>query len=102
MLEKLGYRVSTAENGLEALGMIRELPVDLVFMDIQMPIMDGYETSLAIRALGGRFAQLPIIALTANVFAEDSERALHAGMDDHMGKPVEVPQLLATMMHWIG
>ena len=45
---------------------------------------------------------LPIIALTANVFAEDSERALHAGMDDHMGKPVEVPQLLATMMHWIG
>ena len=45
---------------------------------------------------------LPIIALTANVFAEDSERALHAGMDDHMGKPVEVPQHLATMMHWIG
>ena len=45
---------------------------------------------------------LPIIALTANVFAEDSERALHAGMDAHMGKPVEVPQLLATMMHWIG
>ena len=45
---------------------------------------------------------LPIIALTANVFAEDSERALHAGMDAHMGKPVEMPQLLATMMHWIG
>ena len=45
---------------------------------------------------------LPIIALTANVFAEDSERALRAGMDAHMGKPVEVPQLLATMMHWIG
>ena len=43
-----------------------------------------------------------VSALTANVFAEDSERALHAGMDDHMGKPVEVPQLLATMMHWIG
>ncbi len=45
---------------------------------------------------------LPIIALTVNVFAEDSERALRAGMDVHMGKPVEVPRLLATMMHWIG
>lgn len=45
---------------------------------------------------------LPIIVLTANVFAEDSERALRAGMDAHMGKPVEVPRLLATMMHWIG
>lgn len=45
---------------------------------------------------------LPIIALTANVFAEDNERALRAGMDAHMGKPVEVPRLLATMMHWIG
>ena len=46
---------------------------------------------------------MPLVKpLTANVFAEDSERALHAGMDDHMGKPVEVPQLLATMMHWIG
>ena len=94
MLEKLGYRVSTAENGLEALGMIRELPVDLVFMDIQMPIMDGYETSLAIRALGGRFAQLPIIALTANAMESDRERCLTVGMTDYLSKPMAKDKLM--------
>lgn len=66
--------------------------------------MDGYEAAGRIRQYEKKLKRkhLPIIALTANVFAEDSERALRAGMDAHMGKPVEVPQLLATMMHWIG
>ena len=78
--------------------------VDVVLMDVQMPEMDGYEAAGRIRQYEKKLKRkhLPIIALTANVFAEDSERALRAGMDAHMGKPVEVPQLLATMMHWIG
>ena len=94
MLEKLGYQVSTAENGLEALGMVQELHVDLVFMDIQMPIMDGYETSLAIRALGGRFTTLPIIALTANAMESDRERCLAVGMTDYLSKPMPKDKLM--------
>ena len=75
-----------------------------VYDDPVVRSMDGYEAAGRIRQYEKKLKRkhLPIIALTANVFAEDSERALRAGMDAHMGKPVEVPQLLATMMHWIG
>ena len=100
-------RKRRAVNGTEAVRLVQNNPedyFDLVFMDVQMPEMDGYEAAGRIRQYEKKLKRkhLPIIALTANVFAEDSERALRAGMDAHMGKPVEVPQLLATMMHWIG
>lgn len=107
LIRETGISIEEAVNGKEAVRLVQNNPedyFDLVFMDVQMPEMDGYEAVGRIRQYEKKLKRkhLPIIALTANVFAEDSERALRAGMDAHMGKPVEVPQLLATMMHWIG
>ena len=107
LIRETGISIEEAVNGKEAVRLVQNNPedyFDLVFMDVQMPEMDGYEAAGRIRQYEKKLKRkhLPIIALTANVFAEDSERALRAGMDAHMGKPVEVPQLLATMMHWIG
>ena len=87
--------------------LTKELAADeaiAVYDDPVVRSMDGYEAAGRIRQYEKKLKRkhLPIIALTANVFAEDSERALRAGMDAHMGKPVDVPRLLATMMHWIG
>src|SRR5262249_30880185 len=79
MLEKLGCRVDVAVNGSEALEMVELLPYDLVFMDCQMPVMDGYAATGRIRAMAGR-STLPIVGLTASGFAEDRERCLAAGM----------------------
>ncbi len=97
VLEKLGYRVSTAENGLEALDMLRVENFAMVFLDVQMPVMDGYETSRTIRAMGGRFSDLPIIALTANAMESDRERCLAAGMTDYLPKPLPKDRLLAIL-----
>lgn len=107
LIRETGISIEEAVNGKEAVRLVQNNPeehFDIVFMDVQMPEMDGYEAAGRIRQYEKKLKRkhLPIIALTANVFAEDSERALRAGMDAHMGKPVEVPQLLATMMHWIG
>ena len=107
LIRETGISIEEAVNGKEAVRLVQNNPeehFDIVFMDVQMPEMDGYEAAGRIRQYEKKLKRkhLPIIALTANVFAEDSERALHAGMDAHMGKPVEMPQLLATMMHWIG
>ena len=87
--------------------LTKELAADEAIAVYDNPVvrsMDGYEAAGRIRQYEKKLKRkhLPIIALTANVFAEDSERALRAGMDAHMGKTGEVPQLLATMMHWIG
>jgi signal transduction histidine kinase/ActR/RegA family two-component response regulator len=88
-LERLGCRVDVASDGVEALTRIEETPYDLVFMDLQMPRMDGIQTTLAIRererAHGRR---LPIVAMTAHAFPEDRRRCLDAGMDDHVSKPL--------------
>ncbi len=97
LLEKLGFRVSTAENGLEALDLVRSEDFDMIFMDVQMPMMDGYETSRTIRAMGGKFADLPIIALTANAMENDRERCLEAGMTDYLPKPLPRDRLLAVL-----
>ena len=73
----------------------------MAFMDMQMPILDGCGAATAIRAYetaSGDGAHLPIVALTANVFAEDSDRVMKAGMDAHLGKPIELPKLLALMV----
>lgn len=107
LIRETGISIEEAVNGKEAVRLVQNNPeehFDIVFMDVQMPEMDGYEAAGRIRQYEKKLKRkhLPIIALTANVFAEDSERALRAGMDAHMGKPVEMPQLLATMMHWIG
>lgn len=82
-----------AENGLDAIRLIQQQPFDMVIMDIQMPIMDGYEASKGIRALGGDYADIPIIAVTANTGTQDIQRALKAGMNDHVSKPISRHQL---------
>ena len=84
------YMVS---NGREAIKMVQQKAFDLVLMDIQMPIMDGYEACRGIRALGGEYLKLPIIAVTANTTSQDIQKALNAGMNDHISKPISRQRL---------
>jgi signal transduction histidine kinase/ActR/RegA family two-component response regulator len=100
LLKKLGGEVDTAHNGLEAIDAVSSRMYDLVLMDCHMPEMDGFEATRAIRAKGGAFSVLPIVALTADVMAEDKERCLAAGMNDYLAKPIQVPELIAVLERW--
>jgi CheY-like chemotaxis protein/nitrogen-specific signal transduction histidine kinase len=104
MLARLGIRASVAGNGAEALEILRRLPYDLVLMDCQMPVMDGFAATRQIRggAAGTANVGLPIIAMTANAFAEDREQCLAAGMDDYLAKPVSMDALAASLGRWLG
>jgi CheY-like chemotaxis protein len=100
LLEPTRLEIDCAENGAEALRMFTEAPdkYDIVFMDIQMPEMDGYEVTRRIRALDTPKAKtVPIIAMTANVFREDIEKCLQAGMNSHVGKPLDFNEVLAML-----
>ncbi len=100
MLEDLGCEVDAASDGAEAVECARAHGYDLILMDMQMPKMDGLAAARSIRALPGHNAT-PIIALTANAFAEDRQRCLDAGMNGHIGKPV-IPTVLATVLgQWL-
>ena len=102
MLEKLGCRVDVAANGLEAVEAIGRITYHCVFMDCQMPEMDGFEATRAIRrreALTG--AHIPIVAMTANAMESDREQCLAAGMDDYVSKPVQPAELRSTLQKWI-
>jgi len=104
LLENTGLEIDCAENGNEALEMITAAPdkYDIVFMDVQMPKMDGYESTRRIRALPAlQNVTLPIIAMTANVFREDIEACLAAGMDNHLGKPLDIHNVLEMMRKYI-
>jgi CheY-like chemotaxis protein len=92
-MEGTGAEIDCAENGLEALRIVSDNPkkYDLVFMDVQMPEMDGLEATRSIRQRG---VNIPIIAMTANVFKEDIERCLAAGMNDHIGKPLDMANVM--------
>ncbi len=100
MLEKLGLTVRFADNGREALELAAGEDFDLILMDCHMPLMDGYEASVAIRALA-RTPRVPIVALTANVMEGNRERCLAAGMDDFLAKPYALEQLKATLQRWM-
>jgi CheY-like chemotaxis protein len=93
MISRLGYRVHTAENGVEATRRARRQRYDLILMDCQMPEMDGYDATRAIRQMEVTCARTPIIALTANAMASDRERCLAAGMDDFLTKPLTMAAL---------
>ena len=97
MLEELGLLVETANNGREAVDKLSSGPAgyfDAVLMDIQMPVMNGYEAARAIRSLPDPvLSSIPIIALTADAFREDQQKAADAGMNDHIAKPIEVSRL---------
>ncbi|MCL2677966.1 MAG: response regulator, partial [Clostridiales bacterium] len=100
LLEPTGLRIDCAENGLEAVRMFSEAPekYGMIFMDVQMPEMDGYEATRTIRALGLPNAKdIPIIAMTANVFREDVEKCLAAGMNGHVGKPLDIADVLRQL-----
>ena len=100
LLEKTGIAISFAENGSEAVEMFKSAPshYDLLLMDIQMPVMDGYEATRLIRSSGCPGAErIPIIAMTANVSHEDVRRCLAAGMNSHLGKPVDVGEVIRKL-----
>lgn len=105
ILEQTGIITEQAEDGSVAVKMVQEAApgyYDLILMDIQMPIMDGYEATKQIRALPDkRLAQLPIIAVSANAFEEDKKASLAAGMDGHIAKPINVPELFTIMQKFI-
>ncbi|NMG68735.1 hybrid sensor histidine kinase/response regulator [Parazoarcus communis] len=100
LLANAGISARVAGNGREALEWLEREAFDGVLMDLQMPVMDGYEASRAIRA-DSRWPGMPVIAMTANVMAGDREKALAAGMNDQIGKPIEVGQMFTTMAAWI-
>lgn len=93
LLQKDGHTVSLANNGQEGVEAVQNGQFDIVFMDIQMPVMDGVTAAKTIRGLGGQYAKLPIIALTANVMKGDPEKYFAAGMNECLAKPIERPKL---------
>ncbi|MDD3313307.1 MAG: ATP-binding protein [Pseudodesulfovibrio sp.] len=99
MLEKLHHQALCVDNGKKALEILREKTFDCIFMDIQMPILDGLDTTRQIRAErdNERFRTIPIVALTAHAMPEDREKFLKAGMNDYISKPVSFEQLAATL-----
>ncbi|MDR2175940.1 MAG: response regulator [Synergistaceae bacterium] len=104
LLEETGVVIDGAENGRKALEAFRDNPwkYDMIFMDIHMPEMDGYEATRGIRALDvPRAKDIPIVAMTANVFREDIERCLAAGMNDHLGKPVDFGEIVGKLFKYI-
>ena len=104
LLEETGLMIDCAENGKEALEMIKAAPTryDVVFMDVQMPKMDGFEAARLIRTLPAiQGKKLPIIAMTANVFQDDIRECLDAGMDDHLGKPINMDKVLEKLRKYL-
>ena len=99
ILEALGCTVEIAENGAEAVSMVAERPYDLVFMDCQLPVMDGFEATREIREAGAR--SLPIVALTANALKGDKEKCLEAGMDGFVAKPIVRNDIVQALKRWI-
>ncbi len=106
LLASFGMEVDHAHNGQVAVARVQQRSYDIVLMDIQMPLMDGYEATQRIRALaqqpgGERFARLPIIAMTAQAMVGDREHALAVGMSDYISKPIDPPQLLTLLKEWL-
>jgi CheY-like chemotaxis protein len=97
LLERLGCRVSIAQDGAEAVETAQRETFDVVFMDCQMPRMDGYEAARRIRQAGGAMQQVPIVALTAHALDSDRRRCLEAGMSDYVTKPVSLESLRAAL-----
>jgi signal transduction histidine kinase/ActR/RegA family two-component response regulator len=106
LLDGTGIKIEFAENGAEALQMVADAPrkYDVVFMDVHMPKMDGLEATRRIRALpalSDREKALPIIAMTANVFKSDIDKCLSAGMDDHIGKPIDIDVVMEKLRKYL-
>ena len=102
ILEKLGYKADVVENGAEAISALQKIPYDIVFMDCQMPVMDGYEAARAIRSDQQQVLnnKVVIIAMTANALKGDREQCINAGMNDYISKPVTSQVLADVLVKW--
>jgi CheY-like chemotaxis protein len=101
-LKNLGYAIEVAENGAEAVAKVRTSRYDLIFMDVQMPVMDGFQATHEIRSLGEDSASIPIVAVTANAFQSEREKCFSSGMDDYLTKPVDKDRLKEALRRWAG
>jgi len=111
ILQPMGLEIDSAENGMQAVKMYEEYPdkYELIFMDVQMPEMDGYDATRCIRTMEGDIEnktgkhrkRIPIIAMTANVFKEDIQKCLDAGMDDHLGKPLDFDDVVEKLKKYL-
>jgi two-component system, sensor histidine kinase and response regulator len=101
LLGRLGYSVDLAENGAEAVEMVQRSAYDVVLMDCQMPVMDGFKATRIIRNLDSAVSQIPIVAVTANVLPGEREKCLAAGMDDYVPKPVSKETLDQALARWL-
>ncbi len=99
ILQRAGFSIDLASDGHEALEAHKSRPYDLILMDCQMPVMDGFEASRQIRSLDQH--QPVIIAVTANALVGERERCLSAGMDDYLSKPFQAEQLVAVVKKWM-
>ena len=106
LLTEEGCIVETANDGVACIDMIEKADADyykMILMDIQMPVMNGYDATLAIRKMKDtKKARIPIIAMTANAFAEDAQKGLSVGMNAHVAKPVDMNILVPTMLKFLG
>jgi len=100
-LEDIGYHIDTVGSGVEAIQMLGTERYDLVLMDIQMPSMDGVTATRHIRAMPHAIRDIPIVAMTGNVLPQQVRSYLDAGMNDHIGKPIERAQLYNSVRRWL-
>jgi two-component system, sensor histidine kinase and response regulator len=101
LLQRQGLQVALANDGSQAVQEVAHTPFNLILMDLQMPVMDGLQATRTIRTLPNG-AEVPIVALTANVFEDDRRRCVEAGMNDFLAKPVSPNLLYATLARWMG
>lgn len=101
MLSDAGFEVDIQNNGKKSVKAVQDKKYDVVFMDIQMPVMDGLEATRQIRLLGGEFSSLPIIAMTAHALAGESDKSLAAGMNAHVTKPIDPAVVFNTLSQWV-
>lgn len=101
MCEKLGYSCDVAGNGKDAMELFKNNKYDLIFLDCQMPIMDGYDVSREMRKIETSESTTPIIAITAYVFSENKEKCIAAGMNDFIGKPLKKHELQTVIERWL-
>lgn len=104
LLDEFGYSYSVAQNGQQALHLLETQAFDLVLMDVEMPVMDGFETTCVIRSQETQHGhkRLPIIGMTAHALASDRERCLNAGMDDYIAKPFQPNDFQGKLVKYLG